>query len=315
VPRDVMTRVHLLFTRRTAVGCETSGVGTEEILAAGAVITRKGPQVLLVHRPKYDDWSFPKGKLDPGEHPVTAAVREVAEETGLDIRLGPPLPDQEYVVGNGTLRPKRVHYWVGRPVHGDDVSGYRPNEEIDAVEWVDLDKAPRRLTYDRDRAVLEAFRRVRRKSAPLLVLRHAKACARDSWSDDDRERPLHKRGELQADELVPLLGAYGVTRIVSSSSRRCWATVTPYAEVTDTELEVLDELSEEDATEADVTAVVHRLLESREPTVLCTHRPVLPLVYDALGVRDPGLAPGELLVVHHRTGQVLATEEHAPRTT
>src|SRR3954452_1915291 len=107
-----------------------------EILSAGAVVSRKGPDVLLVHRPKYDDWSFPKGKLDPGEHVTTAAVREVAEETGLDVRLGPPLRDQEYAVAPGW---KKVHYWVARTVDADDVSGYRPNAEVDAVEWVPLD--------------------------------------------------------------------------------------------------------------------------------------------------------------------------------
>src|SRR5512141_1395906 len=97
------------------------------IVAAGAVVVRKGPEVLLVHRPKYDDWSFPKGKLDPGEHITTAAVREVAEETGLDIRLGPALPLQEYDVRNGQLRHKVVHYWAARVVGSDDVSPYRPN--------------------------------------------------------------------------------------------------------------------------------------------------------------------------------------------
>src|SRR3954449_3075046 len=99
-----------------------------EILSAGAVVSRKGPDVLLVHRPKYDDWSFPKGKLDPGEHQTSAAVREVAEETGLDIRLGPPLTSQHYEVGNGRRVTKRVYYWAGRVVSGDDVSTYQPNE-------------------------------------------------------------------------------------------------------------------------------------------------------------------------------------------
>ena len=87
-----------------------------DVIAAGAVVTRKGGDVILVHRPKYDDWSFPKGKLDPGEHITSAAVREVAEETGLDIRLGPPLSTQRYWVENGERRIKRVYYWVGRVV-------------------------------------------------------------------------------------------------------------------------------------------------------------------------------------------------------
>ena len=87
-----------------------------DILAAGVVVFRPGREVLLVHRPKYDDWSFPKGKLDRGEHPVAAAVREVAEETGVHVRLGPALPSQRYPVAR---RMKTVHYWTGRVV-GDE---------------------------------------------------------------------------------------------------------------------------------------------------------------------------------------------------
>jgi len=256
---------------------------TPTIVAAGAVVCRKGPQVLLIHRPKYDDWSFPKGKLDPGEHAVTAAVREVAEETGLDVRLGPPLPDQEYTVGNGTRRPKVVHYWAGRLLGGDDVSGYRANAEVDEVAWVDLDVARRKLTYVHDRETLDAFAEVRQ---------------------------LSPQGELQSDQVVPLLAAYGVRRILSSSSRRCWTTLAPYAEVTDVDLDVTDDLAEEDARQPAVEAVVHDLLASTTPTVLCTHRPVLPLVTAALGLRDPHLEPAGMLVVHHRNGQVVATEQH-----
>jgi 8-oxo-(d)GTP phosphatase len=282
-----------------------------DIVAAGAVVSRKGPEVLLVHRPKYDDWSFPKGKLDPGEHATTAAVREVAEETGLDVRLGPPLPDQRYSVLAGS---KLVHYWTGRVVGGDDVSAYRPHDEIDEVTWVPLSKAERVLSYRRDRETLEAFTQRRKKSHPLVVLRHAKAVGRKSWSGDDPERPLHPRGELQAEQVVSILSAYGVQRIVSSTSRRCWTTVAPFAEVTDLELEVTPDLSEEDASPERVERVVHRLMERPEPTVLCTHRPVLPLVYDALGVGDPHLEPGAMLVVHHRRGEVVAVEAHEPST-
>ena len=281
-------------------------------MAAGAVVSRKGPEILLVHRPKYDDWSFPKGKLDPGEHPLAAAVREVAEETGVDVRLGPPLPDHTYEVGNGTRRTKRVPWWSARATGCDDVSGYRPNEEIDEVRWVSPDEARRLLTWDRDRALLDAWKRVRKRSTPLVVLRHAKAVARSGWQGDDRERPLTEEGRLQAEEVVPLLGAYGVSRVVSSSSRRCWMTVAPYADVVGTDVEVHDVLSEEDATEVGVTELVLGLLSTKEPTVVCTHRPVIPLVLAALGVRDPGLEPAEMLVVHHRRGQVLAVEHHVP---
>jgi 8-oxo-(d)GTP phosphatase len=281
-----------------------------EIVAAGVVVSRKGPEVLLVHRPKYDDWSFPKGKLDPDEHVTTAAVREVAEETGLDVRLGPPLASQRYSVRNGETRVKRVHYWAGRAVGGDDVSTYVPNDEIDQVAWVRLDKAADRLTYARDRETLEEAVAFRKRSNPLVVLRHGKATSRKAWRSDDRDRPLSPTGMLQAEDAVPILGAYGVRRVLSSSSRRCWTTVGPFADVADLDLEVTRDLSEEDATPRAVARHVHRLLEKAEPAVLCTHRPVLPEVYDALGVRDPKLDPGSMLVVHHRNGQILALEQH-----
>ncbi len=280
------------------------------VVAAGAVVSRKGPELLLVHRPRYDDWSFPKGKVDPGEHVTTTAVREVAEETGVDVRLGPPLSPQHYTVRNGRTRDKIVHYWAGRVVGDHDVSSFRPNPEVDRVAWVRIGEVAKRLTYERDRQTLAEFEKVRKKSHPLVVMRHGKAQARRHWKHDDRDRPLRDLGLLQAEEAVPVLSAYGVKRVVSSSSRRCWTTVSPYADLADVDLEVTEDLSEEDATPRAVTRQVHALLEAAQPAVLCTHRPVLPLVYDALGLPDPGLEPGAMTVVHHRNGQILAVEQH-----
>jgi 8-oxo-dGTP diphosphatase len=284
-----------------------------EIVSAGAVVMRKSSgrrEILLVHRPKYDDWSFPKGKVDPGEHITSAAVREVAEETGLDIRLGPRLGTQRYTVGNGTARPKDVHYWAGRVVGGDDVSSYRPNDEIDQVLWLSSEDAKQRLTYAYDRTTLDELEAVRKGSHPLVVLRHARARSRRAWDGDDRERTITSAGELQAEQLVPVLGAFGVQRVLSSSSRRCRQTVSPYADVADLEVEVTDDLSQEDATPGSVTEQVRRLLSAKEPSVLCTHRPVLPWVFAALGIEDPRLAPGALLVAHHRRGKITALDEH-----
>ncbi len=122
--------------------------GGPDVLAAGAVVTRKGPEgreVLLVHRPKYDDWAFPKGKQDPGEHITATAVREVLEETGVEIRLGRPLRPQLYVVSGG--RDKMVHYWVGHVLGDDDLSSYQVNDEIDDLGWFSLEAAAEQLTY------------------------------------------------------------------------------------------------------------------------------------------------------------------------
>jgi 8-oxo-dGTP pyrophosphatase MutT (NUDIX family)/phosphohistidine phosphatase SixA len=283
---------------------------TRDVIAAGAVVLRRGQQVLLVHRPRYDDWSFPKGKLDPGEHVTAAAVREVAEETGLHVRLGAPLTPQAYLVAGG--RTKVVHYWVGRSVGDDDVSGYLVNSEIDDLVWVPVREAPDKLTYSFDRVTLAEAVKRRKKTQALIVLRHGDARARKSWRKDDRLRPLLKAGTVQAERLVPVLAAYDVTTIASSTSTRCVQTVAPYAELTGFDLDGYDGLSEEDASKESVDEVVEDLLDAGAGAVLCTHRPVLPMVFEALGLEKVKLEPGGLLVVHHRKGRVLAVEQHRP---
>src|SRR3954462_12991814 len=194
--------------------CETSRMPptsrSGDVRAAGAVVLRKG-RVLLVHRPAYDDWSFPKGKLDRGEAAPVAAVREVAEETGLRIRLGVPLARQSYPNGP---RTKVVDYWVGRVVGDHDVSGYLVNSEIDEVAWVDLDKARRQLTYDRDHHTLREALRTGKATRALVLLRHGQARSRKRWKRNDRERPLLVTGAAEARRAVPVLGAYAATRVV-----------------------------------------------------------------------------------------------------
>lgn len=284
-------------------------MASPDIIAAGAVVMRDGA-VLLVHRPKYDDWSFPKGKLERGEHITACAVRELREETGLDVRLGRPLPDQHYPVGN---RGKVVHYWIARVVGSHHVSGYQPNAEIDDVRWVPFDKAERLLTYPHDRDTLAEARSLDTRTRALLVLRHGRARSRSRWHTDDRLRPLLKVGEEQAARLVPILAAYDVRRLVSSSSNRCVQTLVPYADATERHIETVNALSEEDASPESVLEIVDGLLEDGKRTVLCTHRPVLPDVFFTLGLADPRLDPGHLLVVHHRKGRVVATEAHSVR--
>jgi len=279
-----------------------------DVLAAGAVVSRPGKQVLLVHRPRYDDWSFPKGKLDPGEHPAVAAVREVGEETGLRVRLGPPLSSQRYEQQSG--RMKTVSYWTARVVGDDDVSGYLVNDEIDQLGWFTRAEARRILTYDYDRATLEETRGLRKQGHAVVVLRHAAARPRESWSGDDRRRPLAPEGEDQALRLAPLLAAYDVAHVVTSDSTRCVDTVAPYAAQSGWPLDARRALSEEDATARKVARVVDELVHADEASVLCTHRPVLPAVLDALGVPDPTLDPGAMVVVHLRKGTVVATETH-----
>lgn len=274
-------------------------------------MTRKGGDVLLIHRPRYDDWSFPKGKLDPGEHAVTAAIREVAEETGLDVRLGPALPGQRYGLSNG--RTKAVSYWTGRVVGDDDVGRYVVNEEIDEVAWVAWEKARDLLTHVHDRETLDDARALRRKTRALVVLRHGRARSRKAWRGDDRRRPLLALGGVQAERLVPLLAGFGVTDVHSSSSTRCVDTVAPYCDTTGWPLTLHESLTEEGVRADAVAGLVGDLLGTHAGVVVCTHRPVLPVVLAATGVRDDvRLEPGEMLVVHHRKGRIVATERHLP---
>ena len=280
-----------------------------DVLAAGVVVFRPGRRVLLVHRPKYDDWSFPKGKLDRGEHPTVAAVREVAEETGLQVRLGASLASQRYALDERP-RHKTVFYWVGRPVGDDDVSDYAPNDEIDAVEWVPVDEAAARLTYPHDRdTLLEALER-HKKTRAVILLRHAQACARVDWHHDDRERPLLEPGQEQAGRLVPLLAAYGVTRVLSSGSTRCLQTVEPFVRSSGWELELRPQLSEEVAAAEGVHEVIAEALDEGRSTVLCTHRPVLPALCEELGVKHLALEPAEMIVVHFRKRRIVGVERH-----
>ena len=277
-----------------------------DVIAAGAVVVRKGA-VLLVHRPKYDDWSFPKGKQDPGEDEVVTAVREVAEETGVEVRLGMPLPSTAYMQLDG--RTKLVHYWRAAVVGDHDVTTYRANDEIDDVAWVPLDEAAGLLSYERDREVLAALETSRR-TTPLALLRHAKALSRKKWDGADPERPLTDEGQAQAKSLTTLLAAYGITRVVTSSSTRCVQTVQPYVDEHVLTASQTVALSEEHVDAGAAHALVDDLLADTEPTVLCSHRPVLPLLLERLGVDIPPLDPGALLVVHHRKGKILDAELH-----
>lgn len=283
--------------------------------AAGGVVWRKRPgprpeprvEVLVVHRPSYDDWTFPKGKTDPGESLQETAVREIGEEAGIRVRLGHPLQQVSYPVSGGT---KLVSYWCARVVGVEQNTPFVPNKEVDEIRWVSPREARKLLTYVHDADLLEQFDVLRERQAhrsrTLIVLRHAKAVPR-SDDLDDLERPLTPVGQARADELVPALAAYGIRRVVSSPAVRCAQTVEPYARSISTFLEIDDRLSE-DTRAVQVQRSVGAMLDAKKPVVLCTHRPTLPWVLDAVGTGLHDLAPGAAIVVHHRGGVIHATE-------
>ncbi len=124
----------------------------ERVEAAGGVVVNGEGQMLIVHRPRYNDWSFPKGKLDYGEGLRECALREVLEETGWHCALREPLPSIEYVDHKG--RDKIVYYWLMEPLGGL----FEPNDEVDAIEWLTPAETAVRLSYERDREVLREAR-------------------------------------------------------------------------------------------------------------------------------------------------------------
>jgi 8-oxo-(d)GTP phosphatase len=292
----------------------------EPVLAAGAVLWRVTPaaglEIALIHRPKYDDWSLPKGKLTDGEHVLTAAVREVEEETGVPVRLGRPLPPQHYLVDG---RPKEVQYWAANARRDGDRL-FSPTDEVDGLRWLPVGDAERQLTHARDSGMLAAFTAAPIATTPLLLLRHADAVKRSEWSDAEQIRPLTAGGADDAVALGPLLSAYGVERVISSNTLRCTDTVRPYAQQEGVPLEEEPLFSEDGFKQHrdDTLELAMRLLTIDRPTVVCSHRPVLPdlmvLLCRRSGMKPPahGLHAGAFWVLHLADGRVVAVEEHAP---
>jgi 8-oxo-dGTP diphosphatase len=293
----------------------------EEIRAAGAVVWRpsgNGPLVLLVHRPKYDDWSLPKGKLEPGEHVLEAAVREVTEETGLAVTLGRRLPPVCYLAAG---LPKRVDYWVAE-VPGA-AGEFGPSHEIDEVAWVPADASVgSRLTYERDAETVAEFLAGPRRTSPLILLRHASAGAKATWKGDDSARPLDAAGEREASALAGLLRCFGVSRVVSGSAERCVGTVRPYAAAVGGAVEVepaFDVAHHPSVVGPNGEKAAAALAAADQPVVICAHRENIPVLLAAacaeLGAEPPPGKPlhkGEFLVLHRAGGRLAAVDRHHP---
>ena len=215
------------------------------VLAAGALVWRLKNdklQVLVVHRPRYDDWSFPKGKAEPGESMVLTAIREVAEETGRQIVLGRYLGKARRRLVSG--RKKRTLYWAAQVLPeagpGEGLrAAVKPasKHEIDKVRWWKAEKAARKLTHADDKRLLarlvDWYESGQLQVHSLVLVRHAKAVSRATWGygiNSEITRPLVMgRGQAQARDVAALLSAYGVRELVSSPWKRCVDTLAPYA--------------------------------------------------------------------------------------
>jgi phosphohistidine phosphatase SixA/predicted NUDIX family NTP pyrophosphohydrolase len=277
------------------------------VRAAGGVVSRTSEdgrrELLLVHRPAYDDWTFPKGKLRPGERDEEAALREVREETGLRCRLEHDLGHVSYRDRRG--RPKLVRYWTMQPLDG----AFVPTGEIDEVKWLTPDDAGRTLSYPHDQdlvALLDAATGSAR-TVNLHVVRHAQAEDRERWAGPDDDRPLTREGIRQAEGLVGVLEGRPIERVLSSPAVRCRQTVEPLARARGLPLEIDGRLLEGTPREQLMALLADVATRS---TALCTHGDVIEEILANL-VED-GILEGRALKLKKGSTWVIQTERRTP---
>jgi 8-oxo-(d)GTP phosphatase len=290
------------------------------VWAAGCAMWRLGDddglETAVVHRPKYDDWSLPKGKPEDGEHLLETAYREVLEETGLSVVVGRRGVRTCYDVTlpDGGWGPKQVDYWTAQWAGGD----FEANHEVDEMRWLPVQKAAALCDHDHDRAVLADLARTDVPRMPaLLLVRHGHAGSRSDWDGPDELRPLDSRGRAEAARLAEVLPLFGPVDLLSAQPVRCVQTLEPLAERLGLDIKPCAVLGEEEFT-ADPQAglgLVERLLDrpvGSGVTVACSQGGAIPSALMALGVHwestrpNPPAAKGSVWVLGGRIGAMCA---------
>ena len=288
---------------------------SQVIYAAGAVLWRqvgkKKLELAVIHRPRYGDWSLPKGKLDPNETMIGCAYREVMEETGYAPVFGPEIGDVTYEV-DGVK--KIVKYWsaqaIGKPTGTTDL------QEVDQLLWLSPADAKKKLTLEDDKSLVDFFLEFNSGTTPLVLLRHAKAVKREDWDGDDGDRPLAQLGQLQAKRMLSLYLPYNISEIHSSDAQRCIETIDPMARSLEMNPIYSADLSEYSFAKDKEAPLdyVWSLLKPDLNVVVCSHNPILPkLVKKLIGKKnfkkiEVDLLPGEAFILHHRDGEVVAVD-------
>lgn len=293
------------------------------ITAAGTILLRNNA-VLLVHRPRYDDWSFPKGKVDGAEILPLTAVRECEEETGFLAVLGPNIGMDRYQIPEGG---KEVHYWRA---HVREDLGFAPDEEVDKIAWIPVDQVAGHLTYPQDVEFLQRALELP-PTSPLVILRHAKAVKRSDFAgNDDGDRPLSGRGRRQSKIIAEALEGYGIEQVVSSPMRRCQETVKKFVKQLSTTPVLVEAISESgyEQNPQNLEPLIRSVMKDPTPAVLCSHRPVLDAILEIVirvgkmsqterneGIWSTRLSPGSFMVVHRHIDpvgnvKIVALEHH-----
>lgn len=291
------------------------------ILAAGALVWRKSKEkkieIAVIHRPKYNDWTIPKGKVELNESSIACAYREVIEETSLETEFGMYLGEVKYQSLDG---PKQVSFWSAQVVKENT---FTPNSEVDAIKWVEAAKAAKFLSLESDKEILSKFNKLKYESKPLVLLRHAKALSRDEWQGDDDDRPLDSLGQMQAKRLLSIYQAFNLEQIHTSDAIRCYDTVEPMAKALGLRLEVSNNLSESafKKDKEDAFDYARDLIKSDKRALLCSHNPILPKVLNKLTKKsdvesdEEKLYPADAWVIHRIGKEVIQIDRiDAPTT-
>jgi 8-oxo-dGTP diphosphatase len=273
------------------------------IQAAGGVVWRRGPagpEVAVVHRPRYDDWSLPKGKLEPGELHLPAAMREVREETGVVGAARASLGTTAYDAGG---RPKQVRWWSIRADSGE----FAANDEVGELRWVPPAEA---LGLVREQEPLRRWLELPVEAGVVLLVRHASAGDAGAWPGPDDERPLDDRGRRQAAQIAAVLPAYRPVRVITAPPRRCIDTVAGLALAVGRDLEV-DEGFGEVWAPSDPERLLLDLVVPGEAIVICSQGGVIPRILHALLTepRDVHVRKGSVWVLTVHDGRLVQAED------
>lgn len=285
------------------------------IYAAGAVLWRldaeRQVEIALIHRPRYDDWSLPKGKLDPNETIIGCAHREVMEETGFSAIFGPELGHTTYIIDGIT---KFVKYWSAQAI--GEVTGKTNPQEVDEILWLSPTDARKKLSVDDDRSIVDFFLEFGIGTTPLVLLRHAKALNREDWDGDDGDRPLANIGQIQAKRLLSKYVPYAIEEVHSSDAMRCIETIEPMTRSLNIHPIFSADLSEYRFAKDKEAALDYAqdLMDRGHSAIICSHNPILPkLLKKLIGKKNfielgQELKPAEAWVLHHRDGEIIAID-------